>query len=64
MTDTGWFSDIDTEQTGDYIWQPCLQLDGGHCPCFQVWFDSKEACDAFIRDEVLGQTWHRTASDD
>lgn len=59
MNDQGWFSDCGdvSKQTGAYIWQPCLQLGGGHIPCFEVWFDSKEACDEFIRDEVLGQTW-------
>lgn len=52
----GWFSDIDREEapSGTHQWQPCLQLEGW-CPSIDVWFESKEACDEFIRTEILGK---------
>lgn len=51
----GWFSDVDNEDgVGEYRWQPCLQLDGW-CPSMPAWFRSKEECDAFIRDEIIGK---------
>lgn len=49
---TGWFADVDTEQSA-YRWQPCLNLDAGHIPCFQVWFATKEECVDYIIKEIL-----------
>lgn len=51
---TGWFADIGRE--GDAMpgmWQPCLDLDTGHIPCFDVWFKTKAECEAYIRDEII-----------
>jgi hypothetical protein len=61
VNEQGWFSDVDPDQSGDFIWQPCVQLGGSFCPCIPAWFATKADCDEFIRDEVLGQTWHPTA---
>ena len=57
---TGWFADIANVddpllKSDGYRWQPCLQLEGGHCPAFDVWFATKEECERFIKDEILGQ---------
>lgn len=54
--DRGWFSDIDDETTlrGVPMWQPCLQADGV-IVSLDIWHETKEACDAFIRDEILGK---------
>lgn len=49
-----WFADVDDEQDGDYVWQPCLETGVGHIPCFEVWFNSKEACEDWIREFVIG----------
>jgi hypothetical protein len=56
MTRQGWFSDIDPDTAIDdtFRWQACLQLEGW-CPTIDVWFDTKEDCDTFIRDEVVGK---------
>lgn len=51
---TGWFADIDSDQTGEYRWQPCLQLDGW-CPPLPVWFKTEQDCLDFIRTEVISQ---------
>ena len=54
MTRVGWFADVDQEQCDTaQKWQPCLETGTGHIPCFEVWFDTKEACEAYIRDEIL-----------
>lgn len=55
--ETGWLSGIDPEMTGPHRWQPVLQTSWG-CVAFELWFATEEECDAFIRDEVLGQRWH------
>jgi hypothetical protein len=63
MSGTGWFADIYLEDvpsgdlTPDYLvgkWQPVLQLDG-MCLPFDIWHDSREACEEFIRREIIGQ---------
>ena len=54
MSKYGWFADIDEESPEGYPWQPCLQLDM-HCVDIEVWFESREACEQFIRDEILGK---------
>lgn len=54
----GWFSDTEAEDAPGYSpaypWTPCLQLDGW-CPTIGVWFATKEECDRFIKDNLLGQ---------
>lgn len=58
MSDDGkpfWFADWDKDNAvGAYGWQPCLETREGHIPCFEVWFDSKEACEDWIRKYVIG----------
>lgn len=51
--DGGWFADVDREQTGEYVWQPCLETGQGHIPCFAVWFKTRAECEAYIRDTIL-----------
>lgn len=50
-----WFADIDTEQVGDYQWQPVLELDG-MCLSTNIWFRTKAECVAFIVDSIIGAT--------
>jgi hypothetical protein len=53
----GWFSDVSEDApTDSHRWQPCLQLDG-MCLSFDIWHDTKEACDEFIRTEIVGRPW-------
>ena len=49
-----WVADVDPEQDGPYRWQPCLETRVGHIPSFEVWFDTKEACEDWIREFVIG----------
>jgi len=53
----GWFSDIDKEQAGEYLWQPCLETGQGHIPSFEIWFKTKSECDAWIAENVIGVGW-------
>jgi hypothetical protein len=56
--ETGWFSDVDTDQpVGAWEWQPCLQLPGW-CPSMPVWFATKADCDQFIREDIIGMGWY------
>ena len=54
---TGWFADIDDEQDGTDVWQPCLETGTGHIPSFEVWFPSKQACEQWIAKNVIGVGW-------
>jgi hypothetical protein len=50
----GWFADIgraDDRIPG--MFQPCLEMDIGVVPSFDIWFDTQEACEEFIRDTIL-----------
>lgn len=49
----GWFADIDEDAPGDTQWQPCLNLESGHIPCFEVWFKTEQDCLDWIRREVI-----------
>jgi len=49
-----WFADVAQDSKPPYVWQPCLETGTGHIPCFEVWFDSKEACEDWIRQNVIG----------
>lgn len=54
---TGWFADIDPE-VQDYPWQPVLaHADGDHreVVSIDVWFTSREECEAFIAGRIIGQ---------
>jgi hypothetical protein len=50
---TGWFADVSNAEQMPGMWQPCLETGTGHIPCFDVWFNSREECEAYIRDELL-----------
>lgn len=55
----GWYADRNTDddegvQPG--MWSPYLQGDGVCLP-LPISFDTKEACEAFIRREVVGAGW-------
>lgn len=54
MGPTGWFAALDDEDLtlGTCRWQPVLYL-GGWGPSLDVWFETEDACVAFIRDELL-----------
>lgn len=51
-----WFADIDQDCPEDALprWQPCLETGAGHVPCFEVWFPTRESCEDWIRDVVVG----------
>lgn len=53
----GWLSDIDREASGPYIWQPCFETGAGHIPSLPLWFTSKEECDAWIAEHLIGADW-------
>lgn len=53
----GWFSDVDAEADPRYQWQPCLETGQGLIPSFQVWFATKDECDAWIAENVIGVGW-------
>lgn len=46
----GWFADQCEEEDP---WQPFVQVAGGCFP-LPVWFETEEACEAFIRNELAG----------
>ena len=52
----GWWAEMDEEQSrvGEYCWHPTLQVDGIQHNV-DVWLSSQEACEEFIRREILGQ---------
>lgn len=54
----GWFADPGDTDEDDYDernpWRPYLQIGAG-CVPLRLWFASKEECERFIRDEVLGK---------
>lgn len=59
----GWFADVDQDQTGEYVWQPCLNSNSGHIPCFEVWFKTKAECEDYIRDSILPFAGHFDRTD-
>lgn len=50
----GWFADIDTDQTGTHVWQPCLQHQPGMIMSMSIWFSTEQDCQTFIRDCIIG----------
>lgn len=51
MPDTyGWFSDTEPGNR----WVPVLETEAGICTHLSIGFASKEACDRFIREQILG----------
>lgn len=55
MSEVGWFACYEDERGTAFPWTPALQCEGSLCPNFDVWFESKEACEDFIRTEILGK---------
>jgi hypothetical protein len=51
----GWFADVDNAEPPEMPgkWQPCLETGTGIIPSFDMWFDTKEACETYIREELL-----------
>lgn len=56
-----WFADVDSDADLDspYPWQPCLETDEGMIFDFEVWFDSKEHCEQWIEQYVIGRELRR-----
>lgn len=52
----GWFADADISPDHRRAWQPNIQVDGAILP-LPVWLDTKEECEQFIRDYLVGQGW-------
>lgn len=50
----GWFADGSDDAPKGYPFQPCLQLDG-MCMSSTVWFQTREECEQWIRENVIGQ---------
>jgi len=57
-TKTGWLAewDDDEDTNSRYPWRPRLQVDESWCPTLMVWFATKEECERFIREHIIGQT--------
>lgn len=58
MSEIGWFASGAWENDADPPdlrgkWLPCCQVDEGTCHDFDVHFDTREACEAYIRDVIL-----------
>lgn len=53
----GWFADVDPEEAPrrGYEYQPCLQLEGGICLSFDVWFKTEDECVDYIRTNIIGK---------
>lgn len=49
----GWFADVDKDAGTRFIWQPCLQLEGGVSE-LPIWFESEADCLEFIKTDVIG----------
>lgn len=49
----GWFADVSNDGVTADMWQPCLETGSGHIPCFDVWFDTREECETYIRDVIM-----------
>ena len=54
MSGRGWLADVDSDVDGPYAWQPCLDTGNGLVTAMQVLFRTKEECEEFIRDSILG----------
>lgn len=50
-----WFADVDDEaEVQPYVWRPYLETRTGHIPGIDIWFDTRERCEGWIRQFVLG----------
>ena len=52
---TGWFADVssDDDPGPAGMWQPCLETGKGHIPCLDIWFDTQEECEAYIKEDLI-----------
>lgn len=50
----GWFADIDADAPASHQWQPCFETGEGHIPCFQIWFETRDQCERWIQENLLG----------
>lgn len=57
QTEAGWFADRDRDVAEPYVWQPCFETGRGHIPCFEIWFETKAECEAWIAETVIGAGW-------
>jgi hypothetical protein len=56
-----WFAEYDdTQQTGTCKWTPVMEGDGATIGV-QIWFETQQACEEFIRDEIIGAVGHYEA---
>lgn len=51
---TGWFADTSDQAPKAWPWQPCLQAAEGICLSIDNWFSTKDECETFIREIILG----------
>jgi hypothetical protein len=50
----GWFADQDDRDgTREMRWRPYLQGEAACIP-LDIWFDTKDACEGYIREQVIG----------
>lgn len=53
----GWYSAHDAENGFYMEWQPTLQTDGQILEV-EIYFATKEECDQFIKDRIIGRGWY------
>ena len=56
MGERGWFADISSDEGMEDRWQPHIQCEGV-CPSLDVWFETEEDCNQFIREQIIGKGW-------
>ena len=52
-----WFADIDEDADQRWPWQPILQLDGMCMSVDSVHFATRDECEWFIREHLVGSGW-------
>ena len=57
VSKTGWFADRghrDDPESLRNMWQPCLNVGPiGWLPSIDIWFGTRDECEAFIREALL-----------
>lgn len=59
---SGWYAsmnDLQMQRAYPAIWQPTLQA-GDRIDEFEIFFDTKEACEDWIRTKIIDQGWYGT----
>lgn len=54
-----WFADVNQDALGPCVWQPCLETETGYVPCFETRFATKEDCEQWIEQYVVGAALRR-----